>query len=76
LADARGCTARSLVSPGYAGVGLVAADHRIQRAVAADFLIDDDVDVDVALGLETGRHQAFHRHDGWRPLFMSAEPRP
>ena len=39
---------------GNTGVSLVATDHRIQRAVAADFFIDDDIDVNVALGLETG----------------------
>src|SRR5262245_53717768 len=38
---------------GNAGVSLVATDHRIQRAVAADFFIDDDIDVNVALGPET-----------------------
>src|SRR5262249_62133892 len=48
---------------GNAGVSLVATDHRFQGAVAADFFTDDDIDVNVALGLETGGHQRFHCHD-------------
>ena len=48
---------------GNAGVGLVTADDRIQRAVAADLLVDHDVDVNVALGFQTCGQQAFHRHD-------------
>src|SRR6185295_3599840 len=62
-ADACGLHRQVARLAGNAGVSLVPADHRIQSAVTADFLIDDHVDVDVALGLHAGGHQAFHRHD-------------
>ena len=48
---------------GNAAIRLVAADHRIQCSVSAELLVDDEVDHDVALGLEAGGEQAFHRHD-------------
>src|SRR5262249_47993183 len=48
---------------GNAGVSLVATDHRIQRAVAAHLFIDDDIDVNVAFGLEAGGQQGFDCHD-------------
>src|SRR5262245_34056957 len=48
---------------GDAGVRLVPADHRIDGTVSAYLLVDYPVDVDVALGLETGGHKAFDRHD-------------
>ena len=35
---------------GNAGVGFIASDDRVERAVAAHLLVDDDVDHDVALG--------------------------
>src|SRR5262245_31505850 len=34
---------------GDTSVRLVAADHRIERAMAADLLVNDDVDQDIAL---------------------------
>src|SRR5215510_3923042 len=51
-ADACGLYRQVAGLAGNAGVSLVATDHRIQRAVAADFFVDDDIDVNVALGLE------------------------
>src|SRR5262245_64818701 len=50
-ADACGLHREVASFSGYARIGLVAADHGIQRAMAADFLVDDHVDVDIALGL-------------------------
>ena len=48
-ADACGLHREIAGLAGDAGVRPIAADHRIERAVTADFLIDDHVDVDVAL---------------------------
>src|SRR5262249_34105427 len=48
---------------GNASIGLVAADDGIQRPVATDLLVDDDIDVNVALGLQPRGQQAFRRHN-------------
>src|SRR5204862_7037473 len=47
-------------SSDLAGVRPIAADHRIERAVTADFLIDDHVDVDVALDRKSTRLNSSH----------------
>src|SRR5215470_1025802 len=39
----------------YAGVSLIAADHRIECTVTADFLIYHDIDQHITLGLEARR---------------------
>src|SRR5262249_32659908 len=62
-ADACGLNREVAGLAGNAGVSLVATDHRIQRAVAADFFVDDDIDVNVALGLEAGGPERSHCHD-------------
>src|SRR6516162_1792168 len=49
--------------PGNSGIGLVAADHGVERAMATDFLIYDDVDVNIALRLEAGLNHVLDRHD-------------
>src|SRR6202011_5130273 len=48
---------------GDAGIRLVAANDRIQGPMPAHFLIDHNVEQDVALGLHPRREKAFHRHD-------------
>src|SRR3982074_3599647 len=62
-ADACGLHRQVAGFAGNACVSLVPADHRIQCAVTAVFYIDDHVDVQVALGLQAGGHEAFNRHD-------------
>src|SRR6478752_9487261 len=48
---------------GNASVSLVAADHCIQRAMTADFLIDHDIDEDVALELDASGLKEFDGED-------------
>src|SRR5713226_5884922 len=62
-ADAGGLHRKTAGLTGNACVGLVAADHRVQGPMPADFFIDDDIDMDVALGLHARRQKAFHCHD-------------
>src|SRR5262249_28555857 len=48
---------------GNAGIGLVAADHRVERSVPTQLFVDDDIDMDVALGLEPRRLEILDRED-------------
>src|SRR5262249_8472849 len=48
---------------GDPGIRLVAANHRVERAVAADLLIDDDIDQNVALEPEAGIFQKLDRQN-------------
>src|SRR5215467_4139844 len=48
---------------GNAGVSRVAANDRVERAMAANLLVDHDVEVDVALWLKSSLHHVLDGHD-------------
>src|ERR1700751_3329764 len=48
---------------GNSGIGFISADHGIECAMPADFLVDDDVDVNIALRLEPALNHVLDRHD-------------
>jgi hypothetical protein len=46
-----------------AGIGGIAADHRVEGAVAADLLVDDDIDQDVTLEVDAELLEILHSQD-------------
>src|SRR5262249_48559891 len=48
---------------GNTGVRLVAANDRVERAVAANLLVDHDVEIDVALRLKSSLHHVLDGHN-------------
>src|SRR5271166_560082 len=53
-ADAGGLHGEAAGFARNASVSRVAADHRVERAMTADLLVDHDIDHDIALDLDAG----------------------
>ena len=62
-ADASGLHREVAGLAGNAGVGLVAANDGVERAVAAHLLVNDDIDHDVAFGSEAEFLEVLHGED-------------
>src|SRR6185437_11863927 len=62
-ADARRLHRKTAGLARNAGVSLVAADHRVERTVAANFFVNDDVNVNIPFRLEPRRDHVLDRHD-------------
>src|ERR1051326_1015803 len=62
-ADTGGLHRKAAGLAGNASVSLVAANDRVERAMAANLLVDHDIEVDVALWLKSGLHHVLPGHN-------------